>query len=403
MTGLLHLFAAGLAALVFGGVASAQQADLAALEDALRDTLAEARAEFDFPGATAAVVLPGGDVVSVAVGEADPANGVAMRPDHRLLGGSIGKTLVAAAAIDLVHDGLLALDAPLADVLGGADWYDALPNADAITLRHALVHETGIPMDYFETEPIREAIRRSVDGPDLSEQGVGHVDLLRPLGGLEPAFPAGEGWRYSDANYALIALAAEAVTGEPIEAIVRTRLLEPLGLDRIAPQRRELEGLAVPHLREPRFRAMFPGVPETAGELGRLAYDPQLEWGGGGWAFDAASLARWGDAWFGGSALGEPYEALFETALSAHVPEDAGYGYGPGLQVRDDPALGRLRFHGGYMLGYIAKVEHVASRDLTVAVMINEIELGYEAIHARLRDAALDALGEGAPAAPATP
>lgn len=384
------MFAAALSAVLL--VTATEASETQALESVLQARLDAARAEHGFAGATAAVILPGGTLVTVATGEADPAHDVAMRTDHRLLGGSIGKTLVAAAALDLVARGALDLDAPLRETLGGEAWFDRLPNAGTMTLRHALLHETGIPLDYFETEPIKAAIARSVNGPDLAEQGIGHTDLLVPLGGLEPAFPAGEGWHYSDANYVLAALAIEAVTGDSLEAVVRTRLLAPLGLDRIERQRRDLPDLAVPHLTHPAFREMFPGVPEAGGQVGALVYDPQLEWGGGGWAFDAASLARWGEAWFSGAALDSDYLAIFDQP-SAHVPAQRGYGYGMGFQLRQDEALGELRYHGGYMLGYIAKVEYVPDHDLTVSLMINEIELAYQDIHADLRAAALEALG----------
>ncbi|MEC9249051.1 MAG: serine hydrolase domain-containing protein, partial [Pseudomonadota bacterium] len=314
---------------------SADAQDPAAIEQAILAVLEEygaAEHPTRFAGASVALHLSDDRTIAVATGHADREAGIEMRTDHRLLGGSMGKTFVAAALMALVEDGRVALDDRAAQYLAGQDWFDPLPNSAEVTLEQLLNHSSGIPIDYFETEPIREALRLSaVENLDLADQGLSHEDLLRPLGGLEPLFAVGEGFRYSDANYTIIAFVVEHVSGQTLEAFVDERFIQPLGLSETERQRREMPRLTAAYMHQ-RFQQTFPGIPTKAGDYERLTYDPAFEWGGGGWAFTATDLARWGDAWFSGEALSDEYLDLMRTSLNHHGAADNGWSYGIGLQ-----------------------------------------------------------------------
>lgn len=354
--------------------------DTAAIAEAMRGVLAGFESEAGFRGATVAVRLPDGQVVTAVHGYADRELEIAMRPDHRLLGGSIGKTFVAATLMGLVEEGRVSLDDRAADYAGGKDWFDPLPNAATVTLGQLLNHSSGIPMDYFETEPMREVLRISAEeGIDIVDQGVTHEDLLRPLGGMEPAFEAGTDFRYSDANYTVIALIIERVTGVTLEAEVERRFIDPLGLADTERQYREMPRLTAAYT-DPRYAQVFPGVPPKAGAYERLTYDPGFEWGGGGWVFTATDLAQWGQAWFGGTALDTPYLDTLRASLNHHPMDRRGWSYGLGLQWVDDETAGERWYHGGYDPGFIAKVEYRPEADMTLAVMFNTIDRRYEAI-----------------------
>ena len=60
-----------------------------------------------FPGATAAFILPDGQMVGVATGYSDIEADVPMTPDLRMPSGSIGKTYVAAVALSMALDGTI--------------------------------------------------------------------------------------------------------------------------------------------------------------------------------------------------------------------------------------------------------------------------------------------------------
>jgi D-alanyl-D-alanine carboxypeptidase len=67
-------------------------------------------------GVSVAVEPPGGDVVTVARGLADRAEGVAMTADHAVRVASCTKTFVASTVIELASRGLLALDQPAVEI-----------------------------------------------------------------------------------------------------------------------------------------------------------------------------------------------------------------------------------------------------------------------------------------------
>src|SRR5207249_332156 len=44
-----------------------------------------------------------------------------------------------------------------------------------------------------------------------------------------PTFPPGAGWSYTNTGYIVVGLMLEAVTGRPLERLVRQRIIRPLG------------------------------------------------------------------------------------------------------------------------------------------------------------------------------
>ena len=374
---------------------SAEAQDIGAIEQAISAVLAEYGAS-DHPttyvGASVALRLSDERIITVTAGHADREAGIEMRTDHRLLGGSMGKTFVAAALMALVEEGRVALDDRAAQYLGGQDWFDPLPNAAEVTLGQLLNHSSGIPIDYFETDPIREALRLSAEeNLDFGDQGLTHQDLLRPLAGLEPLFAPGEGFHYSDANYTIIAFVVEHVSNQSLEAFVDERFIQPLGLTETERQRREMPRLTAAYMHE-RYQQVFPGVPTKAGAYERLTYDPSFEWGGGGWVFTASDLARWGDAWFSGEALSDEYLDLMRASLNHGPREQHGWSYGIGLQWQETEGGEERWFHGGYDPGFIGKVEYRPADDVTLAVMFNTVDIRYERIGDAIWEAVLPLL-----------
>jgi D-alanyl-D-alanine carboxypeptidase len=48
---------------------------------------------------------------------------------------------------------------------------------------------------------------------------------------VPPLFEPGTGWNYSNTNYIYLGLLIEDVTGMPVANVLRTRIIQPLGLD----------------------------------------------------------------------------------------------------------------------------------------------------------------------------
>jgi len=338
-------------------------APVTAQEDRLASVLEDFHARYGFPGATAAIALPDGTVVTAATGLADVEQGRAMTPETPMLAASIGKSFVAATVLVLEREGHLSRDDLLATHLGDRPWFDALPNAGTITIDHLLHHTAGLPDHVHLPEFQRGWTRLMAGDGDFDPER-----LMDFVAGREPLFEAGAGWAYSDTGYVLLGIVIEKVTGRAWHEAVRTRLLDPLGLGRTVPSDRPaLPGLAVSYIAPDN---PF-GLPErTADAEGRLLWNPVVESAGGGFASTSADLARWGHLLFGGEAMDGQY--LDRLLDGVPVASDApGILYGAGVAIYADTPRGPVWGHGGWIPAYVSSLRHYADHGVTVAFQIN--------------------------------
>ncbi len=342
-------------ALVCAGPAAAQAPGLEARLQARIDSLA---LPASVPGITLGVALPDGRVIGLAAGMSDTARGIPMTPAAKMLQGSVGKTYFGAVALQLVGEGRLVLDARVADQLDGVAWFRRLPNARSVTLRQLMTHTSGIVR--YETSP-----------GFLADLGADPMrtftpeQRLRYLFDLEPPFAPGEGWEYSDSNYILVAMLVERATGRPAYDEIRRRYLDPLGLDdTVASDRPDIPGLAQGYAGAGN---PFGGSDEML-VGGRLAINPQFEWGGGGFASTAADLARWTRE----VQEGRAFEArlLDEFRAGPRAPLGPGARYGLGvilLELSSGPAWG----HSGFMPGYRTEAYYFPEGAFALALQVN--------------------------------
>lgn len=352
-----------------------------ALSSAQSDSLAEAfQAELDrlyqeaqrtdenFPGATAAFILADGRVFGFSTGLSDVDDEIPMTKDLRMPSGSIGKTYVAAVALELAQRGRLALDAPLESFLGQEPWFSRLPNGQDLTLRVLLTHTGGMIQPYFEDPDFAAELRalREREGPD---RYLSPVELIDSVLDHEPLFEAGKGYHYSDISYILAGLAIEQATGERYYDLLDQLFLDPLDLDfTLAADRRDLPGLAQGYAHE--SRELF-GTPLEVVDNGLLAFHPLGEWTGGGLVNNPQDLARWAQLLYRGEAItGDDLPQLLEIGF-APDPARPKAGYGLGVFVDRLPDHGPVYGHSGFFPGYNSRVVYFPDFGVAVALQIN--------------------------------
>lgn len=346
-----------LAAALLLAVAPAAQAPLAERAAAqLEAWLAAGRV----PGVSAALALPDGEVVALAAGTTDPEGGRALTPDDRLLAGSVGKTFFAAAILAFVAEGRIDLDSLAGEHLGEASWFERLPNAERLTLRHLLRHQSGLPRYEFAPAFARD-LAAAPERTWQPEELLAYVLDAGPLG------EAGGAFVYSDTNYVLAALCLERASGATLYEEIQRRFLGPLELTGTIPSdRRVLPGLV----------QGFPSQPDPLGlparvldAQGRFAIHPQFEWAGGGFASTPRDLARWGRALWGGRVLDEQRTALL---LDAPPAPALGRGVGYGIATIAWPGpRGANVGHSGFFPGYLTEVRYWPEHDVAIAVQVN--------------------------------
>ncbi len=338
-------------------------ADVPALRARLQRDLDLLRAERSFPGATLGVALDGGESFALATGLADREKATPMAPDAILLQGSVGKTYVAAVALQLADEGKLDLDARIANYVGDADWFERLPNSADITVRMLLNHTSGLVRYEFQPAFTRDLTAN----PDKTWRP---AELLEYILGTAAPFHAGAGWEYSDTNYIVLGLVVEKIAAARLEHLIRDRLLRPLQLARTTPSdRRRIEGLS------PGYAGAenpFGGVDAMLVD-GTMVINPQFEWAGGGYASSAEDLARWMRALQGGRVvdpvrLGEARRGVDAPALGV------GVKYGLGVIVLDTPS-GTAYGHSGFFPGYCAEAYAFPRLHAAIALQINSSDL----------------------------
>jgi len=332
----------------------------AAVRERLQAALDSAHRAGNFPGATAGVVLADGRAIGLATGMSDTARRIAMTPDHLLLAGSVGKTYAAAVALQLVQEGRLELDAPVSRYLGEEPWFARLPNGADITVRMLMNHTSGIVRYEFDERFLADLVKDPY-------RTWTPADRVAYLVGATPPFAAGQGWEYSDTNYILLGAIIERLTGQPYYAEMRRRLLEPLGLRHTVPSDRpRIAGLSQGYAGPENF---FGGWDTMVGADGRLMFNPQMEWTGGGVATTALDLARWARALYaGGDVLGDETRAQMLRGVPARLGPNAAYGLG--VILRPTP-LGASYGHSGFFPGYVTDMMYLPEHGLAVAVQVN--------------------------------
>lgn len=343
------------------------------------------RAELGVVGATAAYALADGTVQSFGSGWADAEARIAMTPGSRLLSGSIGKTFVAAVALDLAQEGRLDLDDRVAKWLGDEPWYARLPNGERITLRHLLSHSAGLA-DHVYEPAFQVMVTASLErGEHSAADALGPVDLIALVCDQKPLFAPGEGFSYTDTGYLVAGLVLERAAGAPYYAELERRFLDPLGLDHTSPSnRRRLDGLAVGYLHQRRGRPA-----RSVDGKGELVFDPALEWTGGGLVTTAGDLVRWATALYEGEAIEGDY--LDDLLHSGYRGADANARYGLGVFLYDTPH-GRAWGHPGWFPGYNSTLRYYPEHRIAVALQLNrDFYADRSALADRLLSAILDA------------
>jgi len=344
-------------------------AALAARFQATLDSLWSAAEKTDevFPGATAAFILPDGHVFGFATGYSDVDGRREMEPDMLMPSGSIGKTYVAATAISMALDGVLSLDDPISKWVGERPWFPRLPNGPDITLRNLLNHSSGLIDHVFDAPEFAAAVHEMLArGPNATLSPEALIEFVLDR---EPLFPAGMGYHYTDTGYIIAGLVLEAASGSTYYDALRRRILDPLALTMTRPQdRRDAPGLSQGYAVQ---SAELFGTPlEVVGSDGRMAFNPSLEWTGGGLYNNPQALVRWAKALYEGDAFeGDYLGDLLESAVrgASDIPRTV---YSLGVRITQTP-LGIMYGHGGFFPGYNSELMYFPSLGAALAIQIN--------------------------------
>ncbi len=184
------------------------------------------------PGATLGIWSDGQEVLA-AHGVLNTLTQVRATVDSLFQIGSITKIWTSTMIMQLIDEGLLALDTTVAEVLPGLR-LGSFDVSGQVTIQHLLTHTSGIDGDIF-TDTGR--------GDDCVER---YVDLLA---GAPAMFAVGAAYSYCNSGFVLLGRIIEVLDGQSWDASLHDRLTGPLALTQTVtlPEEAILHRAAVGH------------------------------------------------------------------------------------------------------------------------------------------------------------
>ena len=180
-------------------------------------------------------IWSGGQEMLAAHGVLNAATRVPVTTDSLFQVGSITKIWTATMIMQLIDEGLLALDTAVSRALPGVR-LGARDVGGRVTVRHLLTHTSGIDGDIFtDTGRGDECVERYVD----------------ELAGAPSVFTPGAAYSYCNSGYVLLGRIIEVLDGQSWDESLRERLTRPLSVTRTVtlPEEAILHRAAVGHNR----------------------------------------------------------------------------------------------------------------------------------------------------------
>jgi CubicO group peptidase (beta-lactamase class C family) len=319
------------------------------------------------PGWHIVVTRDGETVYDQVYGQRDLEAAAPVEPDTLWRIYSMTKPVTSVAAMSLFEEGAFELKDPISRWLpafadtrvftGGSDLKPVTePQTEPIRVWHLLTHTAGLTYGFHHAHPV-DAIYRARGYEWSTPPGKDLAACCDDWAGMPLLFQPGDEWNYSVATDVL-GRVLEVIAGKPLDAVLRERVLDPLGMTET--------GFSAPAADHDRLAALYIPDPATGkavrhDALGTAALSPpDALSGGGGLVSTAADFGRFATMLLAGGELdgtrilgprtvefmtenhlpGGADLQTFGRPLFAEVPFD-GVGFGLGFGVVLDPVLTR--------------------------------------------------------------
>ncbi|MEO0599309.1 MAG: serine hydrolase domain-containing protein, partial [Chloroflexota bacterium] len=297
-------------------------------------------------------IRQGNDVrYTLAHGKANLEHSVPVSDSTTFEIASVTKPMTAMVVLALVDEGRVDLDASIANYL------DIPKQWDAVTVRHCLAHQSGIP-NY-----INDAYW------SLTRKDKTHTEILDLVRNEALMYPPGARNHYDNTGYYLLGMLVEACTGQSYADAMQQYLCQPLNMT---------------HTRANDYRAILPNraqgyVLDEDSEtlLNKDFYSTSNTFSAGTMVSTAGDLLKWADALTIDSILSDATRPLLWTAHPSEAgnERDNHYSMGLGFFIVDHPR-GQFVGHNGMTEGYVSAFVHFRERDTTLALLCNRGGIG---------------------------
>lgn len=342
------------------------------LPHGLQPRIAADAARHGFSG-TVLVQADGSAPVLHTRGLADIAHGVPHGAGTRYRVASITKLFTAVLVLQLRDEGRLALDAPIARYLPGY----AGAGATRVQVRHLLNHTSGIA-SFENIASDTNAIEHGIPVYQLPHTTDA---LLRDFASGALLREPGTAFEYNNGDYVVLGKIIEAIEGRGFEAVLQTRILDPLGLRDTGMLRQEK---VVPRLASTYF-ARTPGGPLTPD----MPMYPENWYAAGAMYSNAADLATFARALFAGTLL-KP-----DSLTALQVPGLDDYGFGVwSYTMKAGGRTHRVVKRPGRIMGAQAMLMRLPDSATTIVLLANTDAADLDEFAARIARMVLEPSGQ---------
>jgi CubicO group peptidase (beta-lactamase class C family) len=249
--------------------------------------------------------------------------------------GSVAKQFTAMTIMMLAEQDKLNYDDPVSKFIPRLG-----VSLNGITLRHLLNQTSGIP----------DVGDLGIDHPGLTNEQV--LDRLAKADFL--VSKPGEKYRYSNANYVLLAVIVEKISGQRFGDFLAANILKPLGMDDTfvydgSP--RDMDAIATAY-----------------DQFASPASDDALMTGSGGMYSTVDDLLKWDQALFTERLV---RRSTLDQAFTPGQVKEGVSTYGFGWNISDQDGR-KFVWHQGSAGGYRALIERRLAEKITVIILTNK-------------------------------
>lgn len=275
-------------------------------------------------------------------------------PEAKFRLGSLTKQFTATLILLLQQDGKLNVNDPVSKYLANTP-----PAWAKITLANLLGHTSGIP----NFTSFKEFPEWSMSPHTPDEEIAFFRD--KPLD-----FQPGSKFAYSNSNFIALGSVIEKVSGKKYGALLRERILDPLGMSNTG---LDSDDLVLPKRAEG-YRPGSNGLEQARSE------SMTIPWSAGALYSTTGDLLKWEHGLFGGRVLNPDSLRLMTT------PGKGDYGFGVFIQTQDGV---RVVTHGGGIEGFNTHLAYAPEKQIAVVVLSNVNGGAPDSMGGQLMDAVL--------------
>jgi len=292
---------------------------------------------------TALIKSKGKVILSKSYGYADKEKKIVANPQTTYRIGSTSKTFTSVIINQLANEGKLDIHAPIKTYIPYYTHGD-------VTIEQLLTHQSGIP-EYFNNDDYKlELLTKSFTLKDMVLKFCS--DTLQ--------FKSGTDFEYSNANFSVLALIAQEVTGKSFETLLQDRIFTPLQMTDT-------------------YAGIYKGNDSRQatgygeGGVKEHVYDFGNEYGAGGISSSAEDLLKYHDGLLADKLLPKDKKAEMLKPRVAFKDYNAMYDYG---WMTDKSAFAAsqkhiITYHPGTDLGFFTMYARQEDNDICIILLNN--------------------------------